>query len=101
MRANGVRLAVDDAGSGWASLSHILKLRPDIIKLDITLTRDIAVDPIKRALGASLVAFGQDIGSTLIAEGIETAEEQKALDQLGVSWGQGYYIARPGELVPA
>jgi EAL domain-containing protein (putative c-di-GMP-specific phosphodiesterase class I)/DNA-binding NarL/FixJ family response regulator len=98
LRSDGVRLAVDDAGSGFASLNHILKLRPDIIKLDITLTRDIDADPIRRALASSLVTFGYDIGSTLIAEGIETAQELHALDELGVPFGQGYYIARPGDL---
>jgi EAL domain-containing protein (putative c-di-GMP-specific phosphodiesterase class I) len=98
LRANGLRLAVDDAGAGFASLSHILELRPDIIKLDMTLTRDIDADPIKRALGSSLVTFGHEIGATLIAEGIETTQEHDALDELGVPWGQGYYIARPGEL---
>ena len=69
----GVRLAVDDAGAGFASLHHILQLCPDIIKLDIVLTRDIDRDPIKRALASSLVSFSRDVGGTLIAEGIETA----------------------------
>jgi len=98
LRAAGVRLAVDDAGAGYASLQHILRLCPDIIKLDITLVRDIDRDPIKRALAASLVAFGREIGSMITAEGIETADELAALVDLGVPWGQGYHLGRPDGL---
>jgi EAL domain-containing protein (putative c-di-GMP-specific phosphodiesterase class I)/AmiR/NasT family two-component response regulator len=95
LRRVGVRLAVDDAGAGFASLSHILKLCPDIIKLDITLTRDIHADPVKRALAASLVSFAREITSMIIAEGIETDEEHRSLATLGVPWGQGYHLGRP------
>jgi EAL domain-containing protein (putative c-di-GMP-specific phosphodiesterase class I) len=95
LRRDGVRLAVDDAGAGFASLSHILKLAPDIIKLDITLTRDIPADPVKRALAASLVSFGREIPATIIAEGIETEKERTTLAALGVPWGQGYHLGRP------
>jgi EAL domain-containing protein (putative c-di-GMP-specific phosphodiesterase class I)/AmiR/NasT family two-component response regulator len=98
LRERGMRLAVDDAGAGFASLSHILTLRPDIIKLDITLTRDIDSDPVKRALAGSLVAFGREIGSTIIAEGIETEREDATLTTLGVPLGQGYFLARPDTL---
>jgi EAL domain-containing protein (putative c-di-GMP-specific phosphodiesterase class I)/ActR/RegA family two-component response regulator len=98
LRGAGVRLAVDDAGAGFASLHHILLLTPDVIKLDITLVRDINQDPIKRALASSLVTFARDIGSTIIAEGIETAAELAMLVDLGVPWGQGYHLGRPGSL---
>ncbi|MEY2478232.1 MAG: hypothetical protein QOG87_3547 [Actinomycetota bacterium] len=97
----GVRVAVDDAGAGFASLHHILLLRPDIIKLDITLVRDIHLDPVKRALASSLVTFAREIGSTITAEGIEVEEEMASLIDLGVPWGQGYHLARPGNLTPA
>lgn len=100
LRLRGVRVAVDDAGAGYAGLQHILRLRPDIIKLDIELTRELHLDPVRRALATSLVAFCQDIDAVLIAEGIETAEELDTLRSLGVSWGQGYHIARPGPLPP-
>ena len=95
LRHDGVRLAVDDAGAGFAGLSHILKLAPDIIKLDITLTRDIPADPVKRALASSLVSFGREIPATIIAEGIETEAERSTLAGLGVPWGQGYHLGRP------
>jgi EAL domain-containing protein (putative c-di-GMP-specific phosphodiesterase class I) len=98
LRAAGVLIAVDDAGAGFASLSHILQLRPDIIKLDITLTRGIDDDPVRMALARSLVGFAQDIGAMLIAEGIETVDEHEKLQSLGVQLGQGYLMARPGPL---
>jgi EAL domain-containing protein (putative c-di-GMP-specific phosphodiesterase class I) len=94
----GARLAVDDTGAGYSSLRHILALRPTIIKLDISLVRDIPRDPARRALAAALVTFANETGSHLIAEGIETAEELATLTALGVSWGQGYYLGRPAPL---
>ena len=93
-----LRIAVDDAGAGFASLQHILRLRPHIIKLDIALVRGIDRDPIKRALASSLVTFSREIGSTIIAEGIETEGEMTALISLGVAWGQGFHLGRPAEL---
>jgi EAL domain-containing protein (putative c-di-GMP-specific phosphodiesterase class I) len=98
LRQRGVRLAVDDAGAGFAGLSHILRLRPDIIKLDIALTRGIDSDPIKRALALALSSFARELSATIIAEGIESAEELDTLTMLGIRWGQGYYLARPGTL---
>jgi EAL domain-containing protein (putative c-di-GMP-specific phosphodiesterase class I)/DNA-binding response OmpR family regulator len=96
--ARGGRLAVDDAGAGYAGLEHILRLSPDIIKLDIALTSGIDEDPAKRALAMSLVQFARETGATLIAEGIETEAELAALRDLGVTWGQGYHLSRPGPL---
>jgi len=98
LRRSGVRLAVDDAGAGFASLHHTLQLQPDIIKLDITLTRDIDGDPVKRALASSLVTFSREIGAVLIAEGIETERERQTLVDLGVPWGQGFFLGMPGGL---
>ena len=98
LRARGVRLAIDDAGAGFASLRHILRLEPDIIKLDITLTRDIDTDPVKRALASSLVIFAPEIGAFITAEGVETGGELEALRDLGIGSAQGYYFAHPGPL---
>lgn len=97
-RRSGVRMAVDDAGAGFASLRHILELSPDIIKLDISIVRDIDKDASQRALASALVAFSREIGTELVAEGVETAEEAVALDALGIRLMQGYYLARPGPL---
>ena len=99
LRANGVRLAVDDAGAGFASFRHILNLHPDIIKLDIALTRGIDDDPARRALGSALLTFGLDAyNASIVAEGIETEAEFKTLRGLGCRFGQGYYLGRPGKL---
>jgi EAL domain-containing protein (putative c-di-GMP-specific phosphodiesterase class I) len=86
---------VDDAGAGFSSLRHILSLQPDIIKLDLALTRGIADDPVRRALAASLVNFAQEIDASITAEGVETEAELAVLQQLGVSAAQGFYLSRP------
>jgi EAL domain-containing protein (putative c-di-GMP-specific phosphodiesterase class I)/CheY-like chemotaxis protein len=98
LRQQGARVAVDDAGAGYAGLQQILRLRPDIVKLDLEFTRTIDADPVRRALATSLVTFGRDTGEMIIAEGIETPEEFDTLGRLGVRWGQGFYLARPGPL---
>jgi EAL domain-containing protein (putative c-di-GMP-specific phosphodiesterase class I)/FixJ family two-component response regulator len=98
IRSDGVRIAVDDAGAGYAGFQHILKLEPDIIKLDLDLTRGIHSDPARRALAGALVNFADEISATIVAEGIETADDLSALRALGVPWGQGYHLARPQAL---
>lgn len=98
LRGLGVRVAVDDAGAGYAGLRHILKLRPDILKLDLELTRGIDTDPARRALATAMVAFADELDANVIAEGIETLPELETLRALDVPTGQGYYIARPGQL---
>ncbi|HEX9823502.1 MAG TPA: EAL domain-containing protein [Actinomycetota bacterium] len=98
LRDRGFRLAVDDAGAGFASPRHILGLSPDIIKLDMSLTRGIHNDRARRALAAALISFASEFGSAMCAEGIETHEELTALQDLGVLCGQGFYLARPGPL---
>ena len=91
----GIRLAVDDAGAGYASLRHILKLRPDLIKLDISIIRNIHEEPLQRALAAALVTFADELGASIVAEGIERIEEEIVLTDLGVRYAQGYLFARP------
>ncbi|MEV6350412.1 EAL domain-containing protein [Actinoplanes sp. NPDC051851] len=98
LRQAGIRLSVDDAGAGFASLQHILRLRPDVIKLDISLVRDIDTDVVKTALARCLNDFAGQIGASLVAEGIETASELDRLTEVGVMYGQGYHLGRPGEL---
>lgn len=97
-RERGIRLAIDDAGAGFASLRHIVLLHPDFIKLDMTLTRDVHVDETRRALVVALVAFGSQIGARVVAEGVETPEQLATLRQAGVQFGQGFYLARPDAL---
>ena len=98
LRAMGCRLAIDDTGAGFASLRHILTLAPDIIKLDITLTRGLDSDPARRALATALISFANEIGATLVAEGVETQAEVNELEALGVGLGQGFFFARPAPL---
>jgi len=98
LRSQGARLAVDDAGSGFASLRHILRLAPDIIKLDRALTEDIDQDEAREALAAAFIVFAERIGSAVIAEGIEREAELLTLRSLGVPYGQGYFLARPEPL---
>ena len=94
-RKRGARLAIDDAGAGFASLRHILMLVPDFIKLDRTLIAGIEHDRSQQALAAGLISFAEKIGSTIIAEGIEREEQVDALAVQGVAYGQGYFFARP------
>jgi EAL domain-containing protein (putative c-di-GMP-specific phosphodiesterase class I) len=98
LRALGVRFAVDDAGAGFASLRHILRLAPDFIKLDRTLIEGIESDRSRQALAAGLISFADKIDATIIAEGIERSAQVEALEELGVGYGQGFFIARPGPL---
>lgn len=95
LRAQGLRIAIDDAGAGYASLHHILSLHPDIIKLDISLIRDIDTHPAKRAMAQALVDFGTQTGCHILAEGVETAGEMEVIRALGVDRVQGYFLSRP------
>lgn len=95
VRARGARVAVDDAGAGYASFRHILRLRPDYIKLDRTLVDGLDVDPAKRALAGAFVTFGHEVGATVVAEGIETEQELRAAAALGIQSAQGYHLGRP------
>ena len=93
-----VRLAVDDTGSGYAGLQHLLEIQPDIMKLDIALVRSVNSDPGRRALIASLITFAHETGCTVLAEGIETPAELDTLRALGVTLGQGYLLGRPAKV---
>ena len=95
LRKQGLRLAVDDAGAGYASFRHILKLKPDIIKLDASLVAAIDTDDSLRALASALVRFADETGSKVIAEGVETEEVLEVLRQLNVNKAQGYLFGRP------
>ncbi|GAA4368342.1 sensor domain-containing phosphodiesterase [Paeniglutamicibacter cryotolerans] len=98
LRRAGVRLSVDDAGAGFASMRHILELKPDVVKLDRGLIAGIDADPGQRALGAAMVGFAGEIGASLVAEGIETEAELATVTALGMGSGQGYLLGRPTTL---
>jgi PAS domain S-box-containing protein len=95
LREHGVRFAIDDTGAGYASFSHVLQLRPDVIKLDRGLLAELEEDPARRSLVTALVLLALDIGATLTGEGVETAAQLEALATLGVDQAQGYQLARP------
>jgi EAL domain-containing protein (putative c-di-GMP-specific phosphodiesterase class I)/AmiR/NasT family two-component response regulator len=95
MREGGSRLAADDLGSGYAGFRHLIRLQPDIIKLDISLVRGIHRSKGQRALASALVAFASDVGARVIAEGVEEQGELEALQDIGVQWAQGYFLGRP------
>ena len=101
LRAQGVRLAVDDAGAGYASFQHILRLRPDFIKLDRGLVGGVDRERTTRALLAAVATFADEVGAAVIAEGVETAGELHACTSLGVGFAQGYLIARPSAAGPS
>jgi len=97
LRAVGVRLAVDDAGAGYASFRHIVRLRPDVIKLDRGIISGIDTEPAQQALAGALVAYAHEVGAVVVAEGIETADELATVSRLGVDAVQGYLLGRPTE----
>jgi EAL domain-containing protein (putative c-di-GMP-specific phosphodiesterase class I) len=98
LRRDGVKLAIDDAGAGYAGLQHIVQLKPDLIKLDMTLTRNVDTDQARRALASALIFYARETGCQIVAEGIETEAELFTLKTLGVHRGQGYLLGRPTPL---
>lgn len=100
LRDAGLRLAVDDAGAGFASFRHILRMRPDDIKLDISLIRKIDGDRSARALAAALIQFARDTGSSIVAEGVETESVLRVLRELRVQKAQGFLLGK-GAPLPA
>src|SRR5665213_1359629 len=98
LRTLGAKVALDDTGTGFASLSLVLEVAPEFIKLDRELTSNIEVDPVRRALARALVAFGDETGAEVIAEGVETVTQLETLIDLGIAYGQGFYLGRPGSL---
>ncbi|PWI58532.1 EAL domain-containing protein [Sulfoacidibacillus thermotolerans] len=96
IRRMGIDVAIDDVGSGYAGLNRTVEIQPNWMKLDIGLVRDIDTNSMKAAMVASIVTFARKLGSIhLIAEGIETQAEFNTLRDLGIEYGQGYWLARP------
>jgi EAL domain-containing protein (putative c-di-GMP-specific phosphodiesterase class I) len=93
------RIAVDDAGAGYASMTHVVELGPSLVKLDISLVRGIDGDPVRQALIAGMLFFSEKTNCRLLAEGIETEAEMATLAAIGVPLGQGYLLGRPGEFI--
>ncbi|AKK30015.1 diguanylate phosphodiesterase [Mycobacterium sp. EPa45] len=98
-RARGVRVAVDDVGAGFSSFSHVLELSPEFVKIDQSITRHIDVDDARRRLAHAIAELAGQMGATVIAEGVETQGELDAINAVGISSAQGYYLSRPRPLV--
>lgn len=96
-RKMGYLIAVDDAGAGYSSLETIVQTYPDFIKLDMSLTRGVDADPVKKAIVEAFVSFARKVGCKIIAEGIETKSELESLLDPQVDIGQGYFLGRPAQ----
>ncbi|WP_417519786.1 EAL domain-containing protein [Minwuia sp.] len=96
LRRRGLRLAVDDAGAGYASLFHILELHPDIIKLDAAIIHGSETDLSRKALISAMVTYAYDVGVEIVAEGVETELQKEVLQGLGVRLMQGFALSVPG-----
>jgi EAL domain-containing protein (putative c-di-GMP-specific phosphodiesterase class I) len=101
LRARGYRIAVDDLGAGYAGLSSLANLQPEVVKLDMSLVRGVDQQPIKQRLVASLQTLGGPLGIRVVAEGVETVAERDTLVGIGCDLFQGYLFARPGRPFPA
>lgn len=97
-RAAGLRLAVDDAGAGYASLRHVLAMEPDLLKIDMALTRGADTDVARRTLLTALAGFAATTGCRLVAEGVETPGELAAIASCGITLVQGFVLARPSAM---
>lgn len=95
LREAGLRIGIDDFGAGHSSLRHVLQLAPDVVKLDISITRQVDVEASRQALVEAMLAFCARVGAVVVAEGVEEAGELATLLELGVQYGQGWYLARP------
>lgn len=100
LRDMGYRLAVDDLGAGYAGLSYFARIRPEIVKIDMSLVRAVDSDTVKQHIVASLVGLAASLGMECVAEGVETAQERDVVARLGCTLLQGYLFARPGPPFP-
>jgi EAL domain-containing protein (putative c-di-GMP-specific phosphodiesterase class I) len=101
LRSRGYRIAIDDLGSGFAGLTSFAVLEPDIVKVDMALTRDVDQSPIKQKIIRAMTTLCHEMGMHVVAEGVETAAERNTLVELGCDLLQGYLFARPGPPFPA
>jgi len=95
LRALGFRIAVDDLGAGFAGLASFARLRPEVVKIDMSLVRGVESDPVRQKLVDSITHASHDLGILVVAEGIESAAERDVLTALEVDLLQGYLFGRP------
>lgn len=95
-KRRGFTVAIDDFGAGYSGLNLLAEFQPDVIKLDMALTRGFDGDKVRRAIVGGILSVCADLSIRVVAEGIETRAEYEALTGEGVDYFQGYYFARPG-----
>jgi EAL domain-containing protein (putative c-di-GMP-specific phosphodiesterase class I) len=100
LRALGFRLAVDDIGAGYSGLSSFTELTPEVVKIDISLIRDVHKSTLKQRTIRALCRLCHDVGTLVVGEGVETCDERDALTDLGCDLIQGYLTGRPGRGLP-
>lgn len=100
LRELGYQIALDDLGAGYSGLSSFAWLEPEVVKLDMSIVRDIHTSKVRQKLARAMLGLCRDLGKTLVAEGVEVAEECDTLASLGCDLFQGYYFARPGPPFP-
>jgi len=96
----GYRIALDDMGAGYAGLTSFAMLKPDFVKIDLSLVRDVEADSIKQTLIRTIVGLAHELDVKVIAEGVETLRERQMLQSLGCTQQQGYLFARPAAPFP-
>jgi EAL domain-containing protein (putative c-di-GMP-specific phosphodiesterase class I) len=100
-REQGFQIAIDDAGAGYSSLQSISELMPDYIKVDRSLINGIDHNEVKSNMLEAFVIFAKKMNSKIIAEGIETEAELQRVNDLGIEYGQGFFIAEPSNSIPS
>jgi EAL domain-containing protein (putative c-di-GMP-specific phosphodiesterase class I) len=95
LREHGIRIAIDDVGSGFSSFRHVTRVNPEILKLDRSLVCGIDDDPVRQSLAAAIVTFAASVGAVVVSEGIESEAELACLRELAVGLGQGFFLGRP------
>ncbi len=100
LKDRGFRIAIDDLGAGYAGLASFAVLEPDLVKIDMSLVRNVHLEPAKRKLVRAIVSLSADLGMAVVAEGVETPEERDVLIDQGCDLLQGFYFARPGPAFP-
>ena len=91
----GMCFAVDDVGAGYSGLEAIARLKPHFLKIDMSLVRDVHVSTVNREMVKAILSLGEGIGATVIAEGIQSDDEARVLQAMGIAYGQGFHLARP------
>lgn len=100
LRKLGFRVAVDDLGAGYAGLGYFASVRPEIVKIDMSLIRQVERDPVRQRVITSLVHLAHDLGMEVVAEGVETVPERDTVLRLGCDYVQGHLLAEPGPPFP-